>query len=73
MLTGATPSWWQQPGGESSLLTTYWSESTFITGMIWWTVLAPWEFEFPFGGSNLVEVEEEVDRITGHYFSNIFM
>ena len=23
----------------------------FIIGMIWWTGLAPWEFEFPFPGS----------------------
>ena len=28
---------------ESSLLTTYWSESTFIIVMIRWTGLAPWE------------------------------
>jgi len=34
----------------SSLLTTYWSESTIIV-MIRWTGLAPWEFEFPFPGS----------------------
>jgi len=24
----------------------------FITEMIWWTGLAPWEFEFPFPGSS---------------------
>jgi len=23
----------------------------FIIGLIWWTGLAPWEFEFPFPGS----------------------
>ena len=23
----------------------------FIIGMIWWTGLAPWDFEFPFPGS----------------------
>ena len=22
----------------------------FIGGMVWWTGLAPWEFEFPFPG-----------------------
>ena len=32
---------------DTSLLTTYWS----IFEMIWWTGLAPWEFEFPFPGS----------------------
>ena len=30
---------------ESSLLTTYWSESTFIIEIIRWTDLAPWELE----------------------------
>ena len=33
---------------ETSLLTTYWSESTFIIVMIRWTGLAPWQLEFPF-------------------------
>ena len=36
---------------ESSSLTTYWSESTFIIVMIRWTDLAPWVFESSFSGS----------------------
>jgi len=42
---------------ESSLLTTYWSESTLSIDnllarihIIWWNGLAPWEFEFPVPG-----------------------
>ena len=35
------------PQRETSLSTTYWSESTIIV-MIRWTGLAPWELEFHF-------------------------
>ena len=36
---------------ESSLLTTYWSESTSIIVMIRWSGLVPWGFELSFPGS----------------------
>ena len=32
-------------------MTTYWFRVHFIIEMIWWTGLAPWEFEFAFPGS----------------------
>ena len=35
----------QPAARESSLLTTYWSESTFNIEIIWWTDLVPWELE----------------------------
>ena len=28
----------------------------FVVEMIWWTGLAPWEFEFPFPGSLIVDL-----------------
>ena len=45
-LRSISPLWSKQR--ESSLLTSYWSESSLYS---WWTGLAPWEFELPFPGS----------------------
>ena len=38
-------------GRESSLSTTYWSESTSSSRCLQWNGLAPWEFELSFSGS----------------------
>ena len=45
---------------ENSLLTTYW----FIIEMIWWTGLAPWEFELPLTGSLISTVPVHLNTHT---------
>ena len=37
----------------------------FIMEMIWWTGLAPWEFELPFSGSLISTVLTQSETVSG--------